>query len=175
LSLVLEPFASTAVSLAQRYAKSALVFIDPNVRPLVITDRSAYLSRLDNVYRHGDVVKVSDADMAWLAPDVDLVEAAQRILSLGPSIVFITQGGDGQLIVGNGFVEHQDAAPCRVVDTIGAGDSYSGGILAWWAEHGRPDLGHRDNAGAASAFGAKVASITCSRAGADPPRRSEVA
>jgi fructokinase len=174
LALVVEPFATTTEHLVARYAGSALVFADPNVRPLVVPDRLAYLARLDRVYRHADVVKVSDADLAWLAPGVPLVDAAHRIMALGPRLVLVTQGGDGQLIVGNGFADQQPAAPCTVVDTIGAGDSYSGGVLAWWHDNGRPDLGERDTAYAASAFGARVAAITCSRAGADPPHRKDL-
>jgi fructokinase len=175
LALVVEPFATTTEHLVERYAGSALVFADPNVRPLVINDRAAYLARLDRVYRNADIVKVSDADLAWLAPNVPLVDAAHRILKLGPRLVLVTQGGDGQLIVGHGFADHQPAAPCTVVDTIGAGDSYSGGVLAWWHDNGRPDLGNRAAASEASAFGARVAAITCSRAGADPPRRKDLA
>jgi fructokinase len=174
LALVVEPFATTTEHLVERYAGSTLVFADPNVRPLVISDRAAYLARLDRIYRNADIVKVSDADLAWLAPDVPLIDAACRILSLGPRLVLITQGGDGQLIVGREFAEHQSAAPCTVVDTIGAGDSYSGGVLAWWHDNGRPDLGQREAALAASAFGARVAAVTCSRAGADPPRRKDI-
>jgi fructokinase len=175
LALVVEPFATTTEHLVARYATSALVFADPNVRPLVVLDRAAYLARLDRVYRHADVVKVSDADLAWLAPGVSLVDAAHRIMSLGPRLVLITQGGDGQLIVGKGFAVQQPAAPCTVVDTIGAGDSYSGGVLAWWQDNGKPDLGQREHAHAASAFGARVAAITCGRAGADPPHRKDLA
>jgi fructokinase len=174
LALVVEPFATTTEHLVERYRGSSLVFADPNVRPLVISDRAAYLARLDRIYRHADIVKVSDADLAWLAPNVSLPDAARRILALGPRLVLVTQGGDGQLIVGHGFAEHQPAASCIVVDTIGAGDSYSGGILAWWHDNGLPDLGDRAAAVAASAFGARVAAVTCSRAGADPPRRKDI-
>jgi fructokinase len=175
LALVVEPFATTTEHLVARYAANALVFADPNVRPLVVPDRAAYLARLDRVYRNADVVKVSDADLAWLAPGVSLVDAAHRIMSLGPRLVLVTQGGDGQLIVGKGFADQQPAAPCTVVDTIGAGDSYSGGVIAWWHDNGKPDLGHRETAHAASAFGARVAAITCGRAGADPPLRKDLA
>jgi fructokinase len=175
LGLVLEPVATTAEHVIGRYAGRALVFADPNVRPLVVRDRPAYLARLDRVYRQSDIVKVSDADLEWLAPGVSIVTAAQRILHLGPRLVLVTRGGDGQTIVGRGFTAEQPAAPCTVVDTIGAGDSYSGGVLTWWLDNGKPDLGERDTALAASAFGARVAAVTCSRAGADPPRRADLA
>ena len=46
------------------------------------------------------------------------------------------------------------APPVDVVDTIGAGDAFSGGWLAWWAERGlgRDDLGDRDAVAEATAL-----------------------
>lgn len=174
LALVVEPFATTSETLVRRHAGTTLIFADPNVRPLVISDRTDYLARLARVYSHADVVKVSDADLRWLAPDLDPTRAARAILDLGPKLVLVTLGGDGQLVIGRGFVREQPAAPCVVVDTIGAGDSYSAGVLAWWHDHGQPDLGDAETALAASAFGASVAAVTCSRPGADPPRRRDL-
>ena len=69
------------------------------------------------------------------------------------------------------------AAPAvAVADTIGAGDTFSAGWLAWWTEHGlgRDALADRDAVAAATAFACRAAAITCSRAGADPPRRDEL-
>ena len=69
-----------------------------------------------------------------------------------------------------------DAPAVVVADTIGAGDSFSAGWLAWWTEHGlgRDALADRDAVVAATAFACRAAAITCSRAGADPPRRDEL-
>jgi fructokinase len=61
-----------------------------------------------------------------------------------------------------------------VVDTVGAGDAFGGGFLAWWAEHGlgRDSLTDPDAVRAAAAAAAAVASLTCQRPGADPPWRA---
>ena len=63
-----------------------------------------------------------------------------------------------------------------IVDTVGAGDSFSGGFLAQWAMRGlgRGDLGSLDEVLSAARFGISVAGITCQRAGADPPRLAEL-
>jgi fructokinase len=62
------------------------------------------------------------------------------------------------------------------VDTIGAGDAFGGGFLAWWRSrgHGRDDLRDASLVAAGARFAASVAAITCSRAGASPPRLAEL-
>jgi fructokinase len=68
------------------------------------------------------------------------------------------------------------APPVRVTDTIGAGDAFAGGFLAWWHERGlaRGDLAETDTVAAAAAFACLVAARTCERPGAEPPQRAEV-
>ena len=66
-----------------------------------------------------------------------------------------------------------------VVDTVGAGDAFSAGLLAWLAERGALAIGAiaaLDATGVAAwlDFATRVAAVTCSRPGADPPRRWEL-
>ena len=174
LGLVLEPFAVAAEALVDRLAGSALVLVDPNVRPILITDRSGYLARLERIVAKADVLKVSDEDLAWLAPGVEPITAARRLLDQGAGLVLVTLGANGATAVGPGFAEHVDAPAVDVIDTIGAGDSFAGAVLAWWEEHDRPSLADATTARAAVAFAVRVAAITCSRAGANPPWRYEL-
>ncbi len=64
----------------------------------------------------------------------------------------------------------------EVVDTIGAGDAFGGAIAAWWdqAGLGRDDLHDRDAVRAAVAAAIEVAAVSCTRVGAQPPRRAEL-
>ena len=174
LGLVLEPFAVAAEALVDRLAGSALVLVDPNVRPILITDRASYLARLERIVAKADVLKVSDEDLAWLAPGVEPITAARRLLDQGAGLVLVTLGANGATAVGPGFAEHVDAPAVDVIDTIGAGDSFAGAVLAWWEEHDRPSLADATTARAAVAFAVRVAAITCSRAGANPPWRYEL-
>jgi fructokinase len=174
LALVLQPLASAVEAVLASTEGRCLVMCDPNVRPAVIRDAESFHDVLFRVLERTHVLKVSDDDLAWLQPGVDPVEAGRSLLENGPSTVFVTRGGEGIHVLTHEGEQHVPAPEVVVADTIGAGDSFSGGVLTWWAEHGRPSLAALPNAVAAASFGAAVAAITVSRAGATPPYRSEL-
>ena len=67
--------------------------------------------------------------------------------------------------------------PVDVVDTIGAGDAFGAALLAWLHDHDavRPDLSlEHDELKAALTYACLAASLTCARAGADPPWKREM-
>ena len=68
------------------------------------------------------------------------------------------------------------APKVEVVDTIGAGDAFGGGFLAYWRRKGldRDALGDLDAVRAATTFACVVAARTCERPGANPPRWSDL-
>jgi fructokinase len=167
LGLVLEPVASALEALVRELHGRALVMVDPNCRPAAIADPAAYRERLARVLALADVVKVSEEDLAWL--DVP----ARSLLDDGPRAVLLTRGGDGALALTAEGQTAVSAPPVEVVDTIGAGDAFSGGWLAWWSEH---DAQLTDAAAIAEAtrFACLVAARTCERAGASPPARDEL-
>jgi len=174
LGLLLEPMAAALEALATRLAGDALVMVDPNCRPAM--GGGEYRSRLERVLAVADVVKVSDDDLAFLAPGVPALQAARALLDRGPSVVLLTRGSEGAIAIAAGQEDAVPAPPVDVVDTIGAGDAFSGGWLAHWAEHGlgRGDLARPDAVRAATRFACLVAALTCARAGASPPRRAEL-
>jgi fructokinase len=177
LGLVLEPVGTALADAAERAAGRALVMVDPNIRPVLIPDLSAYRARLGAVLRHTDVVKASDADLAWLEPGAGPAEAARALLADGPRVVLVTLGGAGALVVTESDAVAVPAPRVEVVDTIGAGDAFSGGFLAQWRMRGRDlaALSDLDAVAEAAEFACKVAALTCARPGASPPRLSEVA
>ncbi|MFC7615122.1 carbohydrate kinase [Actinokineospora soli] len=154
--------------------------LDPNVRPALVGPRDPYLARLETLVAASDIVKVSADDLAWTHPDADPAAVAlhwQR--DLGPLLVVVTLGGDGALAVHGGRVVHRPAAPLSIVDTVGAGDAFSGGLLHWLGERG---LLRRDRLAALDAaelhhaidYATTVAGLACARPGADPPHHTEV-
>ncbi len=176
LGLVLEPMASALVAGVESAPDATLVMIDPNCRPLVIADRDAYLDRLGRVLRRADVVKVSAEDAAYISPGAPLKEAARDLLEAGPSVVLATDGGRAVLVVGRGFTFEVAVPAVPIVDTVGAGDAFGGAFLARWMDGGlgRADLADPAAVRAAVSLAVDVATLTCQRAGADPPHRDEV-
>ncbi|MGE0879794.1 MAG: PfkB family carbohydrate kinase [Acidimicrobiia bacterium] len=174
LGLLLEPAAAAAEAIVSTLKGQALVMVDPNVRPLVIADRDRYLERLHRVIASADVVKLSVEDLDWMYPGSEVADAARSLLDRGPRLVMITAGETGAYVATPVGIEVVGAPPVTVVDTIGAGDTFSGAVLAWWVAEGRPDLGDPTAALAAAGFAVVAAAVNCSRAGADPPTRDEI-
>jgi fructokinase len=176
LGLTLEPMATALEAVVEELSGQALVMVDPNVRPGVIADGDAYRRRLGRVLGRTDVVKVSEEDLAWLEPERSAADAARMLLQHGPRVVLLTRGADGVEVVTRAGDERVAAPAVAVVDTIGAGDAFGGGFLAWWRAQGfgREQLDDQSAVVAAATFGALVAARTVARAGASPPYLHEV-
>lgn len=164
----------------QRLQGQALLVLDPNIRPTLITDAAAYRATLDEMVELCDIVKVSAADLAWFAPDEPVEQIAQRILARGTELVLVTLGADGALAISRqGVSARVSAVPVDVRDTVGAGDAFSAAALCWLAER---QLFTRTHIAALSAeqmmallrWASAAAAQTCARLGADPPTRAEV-
>jgi fructokinase len=178
LALVMEPIATSIERLITTgLPAGTLVMIDPNCRPGAITDRSAYQARLARILRCADVVKVSMEDLSYLYPGAAIRDAAAVLLGHGPQLVLVTDGSRPAwaFLPGHEVKVRVPAVP--VVDTIGAGDAFGGAFLAWWSGNGltQSDLRRPGPVGGALRAAAEVASLTCTRAGAEPPWLEELA
>jgi fructokinase len=173
LGLVMEPVAAALQAVVEAVADRALVMVDPNCRPTFIEDREAYRRGLAATLRYTDVVKVSGDDLEYLTPGASLAEGARALLADGPAVALVTLGADGALIVTASDEVHVAAPAITVVDTIGAGDAFGGGFLAYWNRH-RGSLDDPEAVRAARQFACVVAARTCERAGANPPRLSDL-
>jgi fructokinase len=176
LGLALEPLAEAVEAVVERLAPEALVAVDPNVRPGAIPDEAAYRARLDRVCAHAHLVKVSEDDLAWLDPQRPWLEAARALRAKGPAAVLVTRGAEGAAALTRDGLTEVEATPVTVVDTIGAGDAFGGGFLAWWRAQGldRDALHNHERVVEATRFASLVAALTCAKPGATPPRLDEV-
>src|SRR4051794_12082100 len=176
LGLALEPTARALEAVVERLAGSALVAVDPNVRAGAIPDEAAYRARLERICGAADLLKVSEDDLAWLDPGRPWLQAARALLDAGPAAVVVTRGAQGSAALTKAGTSEVEAAPVEVVDTIGAGDAFGGGFLAWWRANGlgRDALGDHERVVAGARYASLVAALPCGKPGASPPRLDEV-
>jgi fructokinase len=175
LGMVLEPLATTLEAVVGSVGDEVLVLLDPNCRPRVTPDRAGYLARLERMLRRTDVVKVSTDDLDFIATD-DHAAGVRLLLEGGAAVVLHTDGGRSVHIHWPTDEIEVPVPAVEVVDTIGAGDSFGGAFAAWWdqAGLGRRDLDDREAVRAAVTAAVEVAAVSCSRVGAQPPRRAEL-
>jgi fructokinase len=169
--------AAIANRIAALHAAGVAVTYDPNVRPQLQADADAARRQIERTIRLAHLVKTSEDDVGYLRPGERLEDVAQDWLALGPSAVVVTRGGKGAIaFTVDGEVDRPPMA-VPVVDTVGAGDAFMSGLLDALARRDRlspagiadaPFDELLDDAGL-------VAAITCSRAGANPPRRGDLA
>jgi fructokinase len=185
LALAVPPGAATITDLMRREHErgQVTVSLDPNIRPTFETDRAAAVRRVEEQVSLSDVVKVSEEDLGWLYPGEDPAEIARRWRDTGPAVVVATLGAEGALAVGpKGNAVGRPAVPVRLVDTVGAGDAFTAGLLAGLSRAGllgganKAALAALDDAGLTELLddAVLVAALTCARRGADPPTWLEV-
>lgn len=178
LSIFREPGAAVLADLAETI--EGIVSFDPNVRPQIIepAGRAAWQPWFDRWVAAASIFRASDDDLAWIWPGRDEHDIAAELLSRGLVAVLATRATEVTVHTAAGFVT-VPVAPVDVVDTVGAGDSFCGGVLTrvW-------ELGIRTPGALATvtldewreivAFAISVAGVTVGRHGADPPRRHEL-
>ncbi len=125
LGAVLAPGAATTWELASRLRGEALVSYDLNARPEATGAGPDVVTAVERMAAVSDLVKASDEDLAALYPDRDIDDAARWLRSLGPAAVAVTRGDQGASWFGDGGRIDVPADPVGVVDTIGAGDTFS--------------------------------------------------
>lgn len=183
IATLLPPGDQATVALVQAAREHATVSYDPNCRPGISPDVAVARQKAELFVAASDVVKASDEDLNWLYPDRTPDETLAAWLALGPAVVALTRGAAGPVILSrNGRVE-MAAESITVADTVGAGDSFMAGLIAGLAqlgalgaEGGRTRLYSLtpEELKALATYANRAAAITCSRQGANPPRKKEL-
>lgn len=177
LALTQPPGAGVIEDLLARMRDRATISIDPNARTSVVP-ASFYREALWRWARLADVLRLSEEDLSVALPGIAVDEACARLHDAGTALVVVTRGPDGAYASVRGEGVGVPGATAAVVDTVGAGDAFTAGLLcrlrAAGALGGRlPDLTVAAVADAVR-FAGRVAALTCERAGANPPWAHEV-
>jgi len=183
VAAVLEPGGADVARILEAHRPTATITYDPNMRPSLMAPPAQTRPLVEALLALSDVVKVSDEDLAWLEPGSDPQDVARRWATLGPAAVVVTRGGEGALAVTSSGLVVEVATPRVVVaDTVGAGDSFMGGLIDGLWSAGLLGGDRRASLHSAGAEVwvevltrcARIAAITVSRPGANPPTRAEL-
>ena len=161
-------------------ANDVITSLDPNARPVVVKDKDQYVARLLRVMKHARVLKLSDEDLEYLAPDQPLMEAFEQICSeTQAAIIILTKGADGAVVrCGSAQFDVAAAQADPLVDTVGAGDTFMGTLLVEISKTGlsASKLGSiaKDELARIVTRAAKAAALNCQSAGCNPPYEQDL-
>lgn len=182
LAAVLPPGAHEIAALVRRVRPTATITYDPNIRPDHMSAVPDARHRINTLIELADVVKLSDADLAWLAPATPPAAFVRHLVAAGTAVAVVTQGAAGAVAACAAGIIEVPAFPVDVVDTVGAGDAYMSALLAGLHDRhllgapARADLRAVDADTLVSVLteAARAAAITCGRRGSDPPTRADL-
>lgn len=181
-TLAVAPVADSYLALAQREAARRVISVDPNLRLTVTPDLAAWKRRFDAFLSLADIVKASEEDIALAyGEEAAIDEIVAEWFAAGATLVLVTHGGNGATgYLKSGETISVPGKRINVVDTVGAGDTFHAAILSYLNKSGQLTKSGVagltvQELGRAIDFAVTAAAITCSRQGADLPRKTEVA
>lgn len=174
ISLLREPAAGSIFDILRAHQKAITVF-DPNIRPTLIADRDEYMQRLPGWIALSRLVKLSRQDLVWLdeRPEETVI---REWFDLGVRAAVVTHGELGSRVyLDSGLRATAPAQAVEVVDTVGAGDTFTGAMLACLADSFAGELPEDEESWKRILdIAAKAAALNCGRAGSSPPTRAEL-
>jgi len=179
ISLIGDPESQAILQAVSAAKDEHIVIFDPNIRLSLINNEADYRARIGRAIETAAIVKTSDEDLEWMFPNTTEEQAVGKLLAAGVHLVVVTRGAQGSSAISMESRVNVEAIEVDVSDTIGAGDSYMAALLVWLDEHAiiaREQLAElsEEQRRLMLEFAGKVSAVTCSRVGADPPRREEV-
>jgi fructokinase len=176
IGFAVQPFADAASAVVAASPDSRLIMIDPNYRPAISGKSPHFRATFDALFARADIFKASTEDLAFMFPDREPLDSAQALHDEFGFAALITDGSDDVWIICADGTERCAVPRVDVVDSVGAGDSFSGGFAAWWVLNGlgRDDVHAMEKLVKATNAGIAVAAVNCARAGANPPHRVDL-
>lgn len=179
ISMVRRPGCFVFEEMMFKYSQKILVSFDPNIRPNLIENRELYLKNFERWLSHIDILKASLADLKWLYNTEDIDSLANYFLGKGVRLFLVTLGKKGSKGYTKFFSAYSPAREVKVIDTVGAGDSFMGGFMFYLDFINKLEKYSIDNLKEkeleeALSFANVVSALTCTKRGAEPPFLIEV-
>ena len=179
ISLQAEPCGSSWQSFIDEVAGHLPIYFDANIRPDFIENKQAYLTRFIELTYKVDIIKISDEDYRYLYGAQDFSETSKGWLNNGVKLVILTLGSDGAKVLYSDHEVSVQSNKVDVLDTIAAGDTFNAGFLLSLDKQGLLDRESLNSIGetqlkTALTFANKVASISVTKKGANPPWLEEL-
>jgi fructokinase len=134
LALVPTDIEKTIEVLRTAAAREILISIDANVRPLAVEQSEPYFEGVYRALALASIIKVSDEDLVHLGlEDPTLEDAAHRLFDASTAeLIALTRGAEGAtLITRSAMVSLPAPEGLAIVDTVGAGDCFHAGLIAF--------------------------------------------
>ncbi|MEM1365376.1 MAG: carbohydrate kinase [Pseudomonadota bacterium] len=179
VSLIGNPAADALADFAVAQSERMLIAIDPNVREGLIADADEWHTRLARMLGVASILKLSDEDLAFMAPGTSMEDYASAMLQHGLALVIITLGEGGAMAFTRDGRAKVPVRRIDMVDTVGAGDTLMGTALVWLTENeltSRAALAGADDDKLAAmlTFSTTAAALNCTRQGCQPPSRQDL-
>ena len=185
IATVLLPGAASVTAALQAVRAQGTVSYDPNIRPSIMGDLEPVRARVEELVALSDVVKASEDDLELLYAGRSPEEVMAEWVGLGAGVAVVTLGADGVVyrVAGEDTIGRAGTRAERVVDTVGAGDSFMAGLVSGLVVAGLlGDPGARDRLRIATLEevrpaverGLATSAVTVGRAGAYAPALDEL-
>jgi fructokinase len=177
ISLQSEPCGTSLEWVTECLKKETNIYYDPNIRPSFIKDRELYIERYQRIISRSTFLKLSEEDSEYIYGKKNLDSIVDEIFLSGIKIILHTIGKKGvRVYMDSGETFTASVQPTKVIDTIGAGDSFNAGFLYYLDSKNHLQDKNLDKGAIQDAvkFANKVARYTVSQKGANPPRLDQI-
>lgn len=132
IGAVLLPGAQHVTQAIRSLRQTGTISYDPNIRPGIMGSLDAVRAQVEELVGLSDVVKASEDDLALLYADQSVDQVMAHWVGLGAALTVVTLGADGVVyrVAGDETSGRAPTRAERVVDTVGAGDSFMAGLLS---------------------------------------------
>jgi fructokinase len=153
-------FKTTLDLMIRARQKKVFTTYDPNWREKRVKDKKKARLRIERLIRHSDLLKLSDTDVLGITGEKTLSSALRHL----PPRTIVTLGDKGSFFWDGRKRMYSPAVKTRVVDTIGAGDAFTAGLIYRYCLLGAERFW--EEMPADLSFASAAAAIVCSSRGA---------